>query len=97
VNEALIQDAEDHEGCEDRRQDQDALPFERLLEHLRGALKAGGDGGRQALVALDALDGVDRLAERVAGREVERDGHGRLLALVVDLQRADRRNELRDG
>ena len=36
------------------------------------------------------LDRVDRLAERKAGREVERDRHRRLLALVVDLQRPDR-------
>ena len=41
------------------------------------------------VVALDLLDRVDRLAEREAGREVERDRHRRLLALVVDLQRAD--------
>ena len=37
---------------------------------------------------------VDRVAERDAGREVERDRHRRLLALVVDLQRADRRHQL---
>jgi hypothetical protein len=40
-------------------------------------------------LALDRMDGVDRLAERVAGREIERDRHRRLVALVVDLQRPD--------
>ena len=34
-----------------------------------------------------AVIGVDRVAEREARREVERDRHGRLLALMVDLQR----------
>ena len=47
-------------------------------------------------LALDLLDGVDRLAEREAGREVERDRDRRLLALVVDLQRADRRHDAGD-
>ena len=42
-----------------------------------------------------SLDRVDRLAERDAGREVERDRHRRLLALMVDLQRPDRRHQLR--
>ena len=40
-------------------------------------------------------DGVDRLAEREARRQVERDRHRRLLALVIDLQRPDRRHEMR--
>ena len=44
--------------------------------------------------ALELLDRVDRLAERDAGREIERDRHRRLLALVVDLQRPDRRHQL---
>ena len=39
--------------------------------------------------ALDLPDGVDRLAEREAGREIERDRHRRLLALMIDLQRPD--------
>ena len=43
VDEALVQDAEHHVGGEDRRQHQHALPFQRFLEHLRGALEAGGD------------------------------------------------------
>ena len=56
--------------------------------------------------ALDLADRVDRLAERVARREIERDRHRGLIALVIDLQRADRgydagdrreRNRLPDG
>ena len=95
VDEALVENAEHDIGGEDRGQHQDALPLERLLEHLRGALEAGDDGGRQARLALDPLDCVDRLAERIAGREIERDRHRRLLALVVDLQRTDRRHQPR--
>ena len=65
-------------------------PFSEFLEHLRGALEAGRDRRRQVRIALDLLDGVDRLAERISRRQVERDGHRRLLALVVDQQRPDR-------
>ena len=53
MDEALVENAEHHVGGEDRRQHQDALPFERILEHLRGALEARGDRRRQARFALD--------------------------------------------
>ena len=49
VDEALVEDAEQHIGGEDRRQHQHALPLQRFLEHLRRALEAGGDRGRQAV------------------------------------------------
>ena len=55
VDEALVQNAEHDIGGKDRRQDQNALPAQRILEHLRGALEAGGDAGRQPLVALELL------------------------------------------
>ena len=94
VDEALVEDAEHHIGGEDRRQHQDALALQRVLEHLRRALEAGRDRAPASCdLALDLLDRVDRLAEREARREVERDRHRRLLALVVDLQRSDRRHD----
>ena len=71
-------------------------PCSRFLEHLRRALETGDDRGRQVDVALDLADGVDRLPERVARREIERNGHRRLLALMIDLQRPDRRHDFRD-
>ena len=43
----------------------------------------------------DLADLVDGVAERHAGREVERDRHRRLLALMVDHQRPHRRHHLR--
>ena len=46
-------------------------------------------------LALDLPDCVDRLAEREPGREIERDRHRRLIALMIDLQRTDRRNHPR--
>ena len=53
-------------------------------------MEAGADRDRQAELPLDILYGVDRLPDRIAGREVERDGDRGLIALVIDLQRADR-------
>ncbi len=45
------------------------------------------DGARQAHLLLRFFERRDRIAQRHVGREVEADGHGRILALVVDLQR----------
>ena len=95
MDEAFVENAEDDEGREHRGEDQDALPAQRILEHLRRAGEAGGDRRRQVRVLLELGDLVDRIAQRNAGREIERDRHRRLLALVVDLQRTDGRNQLR--
>jgi hypothetical protein len=64
MDEALIQNAEHNIGGKDRGQDQDALPAQRVLEYLRGALEASRDRRRQALLARQILDRIDRLAER---------------------------------
>src|SRR4029453_7035686 len=72
-----------------------ALSPERFLEHLRAALEAGIDRDRQARVALDVADRVDRLAQRGAGCKIEGDGHRRLVAVVGDLQRTDRGDDTR--
>src|SRR3546814_7104277 len=82
---------------EDRSGQQQALAFHRILEYLRGALEAGDDGGRQVHVALSGVDDVDGLAERIARRQVERDGHRRQLALVVDRAGADVALDMGDG
>ncbi len=74
MDEALVENAEQHIGGKDRRQHQHALPFEQILEHRGGALEAGGDGRRQPGFPLDRRDRIDRLAEREAGRQIERDG-----------------------
>ena len=95
MDEALVQNAEHDIGGEDRGENQDALPFERILEHLRGALETGGDGRRQIAVAFELLNLLHRLAKRDAGRKVERDGDRGLLALMIDLQRPDGRHKLR--
>ena len=48
----------------------------------------------QVGLLLDLADGVDRRAERITGSQIERDRHRGLLALVIDLQRADGRHQL---
>ena len=96
MNEALVENSEHHVGGKDRRQDQHALAFERVLKHLRRTLEAGADRDRQTEFALDFLDRVDRLPERKAGREIKRDRHGGLIALVINLQRADRGHDAGD-
>ena len=69
--------------------DQRRLAAQRGLERLGVALEGRDDRRRHADLARSLVDGVDRLAERDAGHQVERDGHGRELALVGNQQRAD--------
>ena len=97
MDEALIEDAEHHERCKHRGQHQHALPLQRILEHLRGALEPGHDRGRQVGLPLDLPDVVHRGAEGITGSQIERNRHRGLLALVIDLQRADRRHQLGYG
>src|SRR3546814_18561475 len=97
VDEAFIQDAEHHVDHEDRSGQQQALAFHRILAYLRGALEAGDDGGRQVHVALSGVDDVDGLAERIARRTVERAGHRRQLAPVVDRAGDDVALDMGDG
>jgi len=57
---------------------------EGVLEGLGDALKAAAHGGGQAHLACGLLDGRDSIAQRHAGREIERESDGRKLALVID-------------
>src|SRR5207237_2424380 len=80
-----------------RGDDEDRLARQRFLERLRGPGERRPHAGRQADLGLSLADGVDGLTERDAGREVERDGPRRELALVADRQRRRPRLEVREG
>ena len=58
-------------------------------ECLGVALKAGLQRERRAQLLFDLLDGADRLTDRGARREIERDRHRGELALMVDHERRD--------
>src|SRR5260221_1498966 len=93
MDEALVENAENDEGREDRRQNQDALSALGVLEDLRSARETGEDRRRQIGRTLELADAVGGGAERVARRQIEGNRHRRLLTLMVDLQRADRRHQ----
>src|SRR3989440_1851928 len=62
----------------------------------RGALKRSLDAGRHVQILLDAVDGVNRVAERSIGSKVERErDHGKL-TLVVQCQRGGAGLETRE-
>ena len=63
-------------------------------ERLRRALERGLHAGRHADVLLHPLDDLHRIAQRHAGREVERHHHRRELADVVDRQARLRRSSI---
>src|SRR5207244_11243234 len=86
-------DADGHQ----RGQDEQRLVGERGLERLRGALEAGADAGGQADLALGGLDGRQRVPQGDARREVEGEGDGGELPLVIDRERRGRRREVGEG
>ena len=89
VDVAFVEHAQQDVDRQHRRQQQHALSGERLLEELGIAGKAGDDALGEIGLALDRMYGFDRLAERHVGRQIERNRHGRLLRLTIDLQRSD--------
>ncbi len=97
VDEALVQDAQHDVDHQHGHQQQHAQAADRRLERLRRALEAAADRRRHVHLALDRTHAVDGIAERDAGREVERDGHRRQLALVIDGQRLRTAGEPRHG
>ena len=93
VDQALVEHAEDEVDDEERRGDEDRRARQRRAERLGVALEAGLQRQRLAQLFFDLLDGADRLADRGARREIERDRHRRELALMVD----DERRHLHDA
>ena len=85
MNEAFVEHAQHHIGGEDRRQHQDTLAFQRLLEHLRGALEAAGDRRRQIGLALTPVspaifidwDGAPLLLDADSGVTLDAKNPGR--------------------
>ena len=100
VDVALVEHAQHDVHRDDRREDQQQRVGQRRLERLRRALEVGlrcsaaRPSSRSA-----ARDGLHRVAQRRAGRQVERDRRRRELALVVDRRAApvalDRRGAMR--
>ena len=87
MDQALIEHAEDQVDDEERRGDQDRRARQRRGEGLRVALKARLQRQRLAELLFDLLDGGDRLTDRRARLEIERDRHRGKLALMVDHER----------
>src|SRR5207247_5711984 len=70
---------------------------QRIAERRRGALEGGLHARRQADLTLHGLDRVHGMTERVARREIERNGDRGKLADMVDREWSGARAELRDG
>src|SRR5579862_585386 len=86
---ALVQYAENDVDDHQRSGDQYRFIRQRGLERLRIALEGADHGRRHAEVVRHFLNGVDRLTERHAWRQIEGDGNGRELARMGNQQRTD--------
>ncbi len=81
---ALVQQTQHDVDGHQRGTDEVWLRAQRIAKGLRRALEAARQRRRHAHLGLRALDGIHGLSQRVAGREIEGNGHGRELSLVID-------------
>jgi len=84
MNEAFVQDAEHDIDRGQRGKNQEALIGERALKGGRGALEATLNTGRHVQIFLRPDDSRDCASQCCIGSQVERNGHCRKLALVID-------------
>ena len=87
VNVALVQHAQHDVDRHQRRQNQDRLRRERVLESGRRPLEAAVDAGRHPHISLRLIDGARCRTQIASRRKVERKRHRRELSLVIDGQR----------
>src|SRR6202023_3786039 len=87
MDQALVQHAEDEVDDEQRCEDEDRRALQRCSECLGVTLKAGLKRKWGVEIFFNLLDGADRIADRGARREIERDRYRRELALVIDYER----------
>src|SRR6267143_177314 len=97
MNVAFVENAENDVDGNQRSQDQDGLIGQGLEEGRRGALERGLDAGRHVQFQLRAVDGVDRVAERGIGGQIERESDDRKLALMIECEGGGAGLETRKG
>ena len=96
VDRALVEHAQHDVDGEERREDQQRLVVQALLEEARRALERRVDRGRRADARHRVAHDVRGLGHRHARLQVERDRGGGEGALVVHRQRRQRGLEARD-
>src|SRR5207248_7029325 len=96
MDETLVENPQHDVDHQDRDQQQEPQVLHRLLEGLGGALERSAHGiGKHA--AREVLDGIDRVSQRYVWLQIERDGYGGKLAIVLDGERSYARLYTRDG
>src|SRR2546422_67939 len=93
MDEALIQNPQHKVDDQDSHEEQQSKTSDGRLKGLRCPLEAGADRGWQHLLG-HLVHHRNRVAQRDAGTQVERNGHCRQLSQVIDSQRSYRAREL---
>ncbi len=97
MDEALVQHAENDVDRHQSRQNQQPFVGERTLEGSGRTLVVGDHAGRNLRFGDHLVDRIQRLAERISRTQIEGDGHGRKLPLVIDRERLALGLELGEG
>ena len=94
MDEAFVQNSQHDVDRDQRRQNQQRLVRERVVERCRRALKVGLQAGGRIQLVGQLVNLADRRAERRVRSQIERDGHRWKLALVRDGQRLRRSSRM---
>ena len=88
MDEAFVQNAEHDVDGDESSEDEVRLVAERILKGLRGSLECSMDCARHTEFSLSLLKSGDGIAQSYVGSQIESEGNGGVLALVVHLERS---------
>src|ERR1700748_3728051 len=86
MNVTLVENAQDNVNRDDGRENEQRFIGQRSQKRLRRALEGRLNAGGHLKFLLRLVNGLGRLAQGRAGSEVEGNGHGRKLSLMIDRQ-----------
>src|SRR5438094_649072 len=93
----FVENAEHNIERGQSRKDQERLAGQRGLKRLEGSRKTSVNSSRHPHMLLHLPNRLDRVTERNAWREIERQCHRRKLALMIYSNRSGRRLITGDG
>ena len=97
MHQTLVQNSQHNVDHQDRHHQQHAQSAERRLKRLRRPLKAGANRFRKMDLLFRGVDFVDRVSQRHAGVEIERERDGGKRALVIHRERSGGRGVMGQG
>ena len=97
MDQAFVENSQHDINCHQCGEDEEGSIRQRLLKRLEGAGKTSMNPSRQSNLLLHLLNRLDRITQRHAGRQIERQRHRRKLPLMIHRDGRSRWFVMRDG